>query len=222
MGLLPYVNRSSKISLFPKHEEGCLEMHGWKQSCFLSLKLHTLKILSMSLLKTGWEVGRGEWAGSAGGETRLELEGGWVFQRRSDVSHTGRDGRKTVKWADLKVIHWIGLVGGDEEDRRYWDVDALATMLYIWVTEWHSSGRETRGYRFKAERQDQCGALFTETYERQANKTKQTVWQFITVGQQLREDNLVKLQIRVLKRVWAGPYHHRRSRSVVCPAHSGT
>lgn len=85
----------------------------------LSLKLHTLKILSMSLLKTGWEVGRGN--GQKVQEGDQAGAGGWLESFREEVMWS----RHRQRWEEDSQVgrpesySLIGLVGGDEEDRRY-------------------------------------------------------------------------------------------------------
>lgn len=80
----------------------CLRMGAVMLS--LSLKLHTLRILSMSLLKTGWEVGRGN--GQEVQQGDQAGAGGWLQSFREEVIWSGHRQRwEEVKWADLKVIH---------------------------------------------------------------------------------------------------------------------
>ena len=59
---------------------------------------------SMSLLKTGWEVGRGN--GQEVQEGDQAGAGGWLQSFREEVMWSGHRQRwEEVKWADLKVIH---------------------------------------------------------------------------------------------------------------------
>lgn len=85
----------------------------------LSLKLHTLKILSMSLLKTGWEVGRGNGQEVQEGDQALELEGGWSLSEKKMWSRHRQRWEEDSQVGRPESYSLIGLVGGDEEDRRY-------------------------------------------------------------------------------------------------------
>lgn len=131
VGLLPFVNRGSRISHFPKALRRASLRFPEDRSSYtfsLSLKLHTLKILWWRL-----DMGRGVcvcvWQEVQWGDP----VGVGVFQERCDGSlNTSSNGKKSQVggFASYSSIGWLW---GDEAHRRH--RGGLLSMFSTWANE---------------------------------------------------------------------------------------